>query len=86
MSDFKFECPHCSQHLQCDEQLSGRQILCPKCQHLIRIPPVPGKTVEYQAETGKTWATYVSPPRAAGSKPPEPPPAHGNGKTPGRPS
>jgi hypothetical protein len=62
MSEFKFACEHCGQHLQCDEQLSGRQIQCPKCQHLIRIPPAPGKTVEYQPESGLTWATYVPPP------------------------
>jgi DNA-directed RNA polymerase subunit RPC12/RpoP len=72
MSDFKFECPHCQQHLQCDEQFSGRQIQCPKCGHLIRIPPVPGKTAEYKAESGMTWATFVPTPKppggAAGSK------------------
>ena len=62
MNQFKFSCPHCQQHLQCDEQFSGREIQCPSCHHLIRIPPVPGKTVNYQPESGKTWATYA--PRA----------------------
>jgi hypothetical protein len=61
MSEFKFECPHCQQHLQCDEGLSGRQIQCPKCQHLIRIPAAPGKTAGYQPESGMTWATFVPP-------------------------
>jgi hypothetical protein len=59
MSEFKFSCPHCQQHLQCEEQFSGREIQCPGCHHLIRIPPVPGKTVDYQPESGKTWATFV---------------------------
>jgi hypothetical protein len=59
MSEFKFSCPHCEQHLQCEEQLSGRQIQCPNCHVLIRIPAVPGKTVEYNPESGKTWATFV---------------------------
>ncbi len=59
MSEFKFNCPHCDQHLQCDEQYSGRQIQCPGCNHLIRIPAVPGKTIQYQPESGMTWATYV---------------------------
>ena len=63
MSEFKFECSHCQQHIACDEQFSGRQIKCPACQHLITIPHVPGKTVDYQPESGKTWATYVPPPR-----------------------
>jgi len=60
MSQFKFSCPQCQQHLQCDEQCSGREIQCPGCDHLIRIPPIPGKTVEYKPESGKTWATFVA--------------------------
>jgi hypothetical protein len=78
MSDFKFSCPHCDQHLQCDEQFAGRQIQCPKCDHLIRIPPVPGKTALYQAESGLTWNTFVAagPKRAKRFAPgPDQPPA-----------
>ena len=29
MSEFKFSCPHCDQHIQCDSKFSGRQIQCP---------------------------------------------------------
>jgi len=61
MSEFKFSCPHCTQHLQADEQFSGRQIQCPSCNHLIRVPAAPGKTAQYQPESGMTWATFVSP-------------------------
>jgi hypothetical protein len=67
MPDFKFACPHCDQHLQCDQRMSGRQIQCPHCNTLIRIPPVPGKTVQYAPESGKTWDTFVGG-RAAPSK------------------
>jgi DNA-directed RNA polymerase subunit RPC12/RpoP len=67
MNEMKFSCPKCQQHLQCDEQFAGREIQCPSCHHLIRIPPVPGKTAEYSPESGKTWATFV--PR--GSEPPQ---------------
>jgi hypothetical protein len=76
MSEFKFSCPHCSQHLQCDEQFSGRQIQCPHCDHLIRIPPAPGKTAQYAPESGMTWATYVSPANEPSKKsaPATPPP------------
>jgi len=82
MSEFKFACPHCQQHLQCDEQFSGREIQCPTCHVLIRIPPIPGKTAQYSPESGKTWATFVSsgnvpPPKglSVGPKkdPPKPP-------------
>jgi DNA-directed RNA polymerase subunit RPC12/RpoP len=59
MSEFKFFCPKCQQHLQCDEQFSGREIQCPACNVLLRIPPVPGQTAKYNPESGKTWATFV---------------------------
>ncbi len=59
MSEFKFECPHCQQHFLCDELYSGREIQCPSCKLLIHIPHVPGKTAQYQPESGKTWATFV---------------------------
>jgi hypothetical protein len=80
MNQFKFSCPQCQQHLQCDEQFSGREIQCPGCHHLIRIPPVPGQTAQYAPESGKTWATFVPPGNAAPPKnisipkePPKPP-------------
>jgi len=60
MNQFKFSCPHCDQHLQCDKQFAGREIQCPNCDHLIRIPPIPGRTAEYKPESGKTWATFIS--------------------------
>jgi hypothetical protein len=59
MSEFKFSCPKCHQHLQCDEQFSGREIQCPGCHILLRIPPVPGKTAQFNPESGMTWATYL---------------------------
>ena len=68
MSEYKFECPHCRQHMLCDEQFSGRQVKCPSCNHLINIPAVPGKTAQYQPESGMTWQTYVAPPNV---KPPK---------------
>jgi hypothetical protein len=61
MSEFKFGCPKCEQHLQCEEQFAGREIQCPHCHHLIRIPPAPGKTAQFTPESGLTWATFVPP-------------------------
>ena len=78
MSEFKFNCPHRDQHLKCDDGASGRQIQCPNCDHLIRIPPAPGHTADYQPESGMTWVTHVSAgrvePPANLSLPPNPPP------------
>ena len=59
MSQYKFACPHCHQHLQCEEEFAGREIQCPACNLLMHIPPVPGKTVQFKPEAGKTWATFV---------------------------
>jgi len=59
MSEFKFSCPQCDQHLQCDTQFSGRKIQCPGCNVLITIPPVPGQTANFTPEAGMTWATHV---------------------------
>jgi len=59
MKEFKFACPQCGQHLKCDEEFSGREIECPACHVLMRIPPVPGRTAAYKPESGKTWATFA---------------------------
>lgn len=40
MSDIKFECSNCRQHLACEEQDAGKQIQCPACNQLIQIPEV----------------------------------------------
>jgi hypothetical protein len=70
MADFKFHCPHCDQKMQCNDKMSGRQIQCPSCNHLITIPAMPGHTAEFKPEVGNTWATF--PPRAVPKKPPTP--------------
>lgn len=61
MSEFKFSCPHCEQHLQCDERLGGRQIQCPACHHLITIPLSPSQQAQgkQNVESGNTWNTYI---------------------------
>ena len=38
MSDLKFSCPSCGQHIQCDEAHAGENIPCPDCAHLVRVP------------------------------------------------
>ena len=70
MSEFKWNCPHCEQHLKCDESLSGKQIVCPACKHLITIPAAPGQATagNYTPESGRTWDTFVPPREAGGLK------------------
>jgi hypothetical protein len=46
MSDIKFACPHCQQHIQCEPGDAGMQIACPACSGSMVVPgqasaPVP---------------------------------------------
>jgi len=41
MAEFKFSCPQCSQHIQCDTGYAGQQINCPTCQQAIIVPQAP---------------------------------------------
>jgi hypothetical protein len=72
MSEFKFECIHCGQHLQCDEQFSGRQITCPSCKGVVDVP-LAGKPV--MQKTGMTFVpdNWRKNPAPGGSGNPEAP-------------
>ena len=43
MSDFKFSCPHCQQHLEAPEEMAGATIDCPHCKQRISVPLDGGK-------------------------------------------
>lgn len=45
MGEFKFTCPQCKQHIQCDGSYVGSQIKCPACQQTIVVPPPPPTVV-----------------------------------------
>jgi phage FluMu protein Com len=55
MSDFKFSCPTCGQHLKCDEGLSGRQISCPKCKTVVTVPQIAGAAGPAMPKSGMTF-------------------------------
>jgi predicted RNA-binding Zn-ribbon protein involved in translation (DUF1610 family) len=38
MSDIKFACPSCQQHIQCGEAYAGLEIPCPTCQVKMTVP------------------------------------------------
>ncbi len=56
MTEFKFFCPQCGQHIQCDTSYAGQQINCPICQQSIIVPQPPHAV------------SAVSPPVAANSR------------------
>jgi DNA-directed RNA polymerase subunit RPC12/RpoP len=41
MAEFKFPCPRCGQHIQCDTGYAGMQINCPVCKQPIVVPQPP---------------------------------------------
>jgi Concanavalin A-like lectin/glucanases superfamily len=41
MAEFKFFCPQCGRHIQCDTSYSGTQIDCPVCKQPIVVPQPP---------------------------------------------
>ena len=38
MRDIKFACPHCEQHIKCDDTLGGQKINCPACGREVVVP------------------------------------------------
>src|SRR5207302_8609478 len=38
MNEIKFACPHCRQHIACDEGYCGCQIACPACEGAMILP------------------------------------------------
>ena len=68
MSELKFSCPHCGQHILCEEQLAGREIQCPSCQQVLQVPRAPGKNQPAPPERPPdSWA----PPPPAGQQGPQ---------------
>ena len=52
MAEFKFSCPQCGQHIQCDTSYSGSQIDCPSCHQLIFVPQAAHSAAAPQAPLG----------------------------------
>src|SRR5690349_20768529 len=44
MSEFKFACPVCGQHITADSKDSGSQIACPTCFRKIVVPQAPASS------------------------------------------
>lgn len=38
MADIKISCPHCNQHITCDELWGGHELQCPSCQGTLTVP------------------------------------------------
>src|SRR5262245_53384917 len=65
MSDMKFSCPTCSQHIACDIAWAGHPIACPTCQNQIVVPQPPAAP---RAAAGPIRVSLAPP----GTSPPPP--------------
>src|SRR5580700_6041366 len=72
MAEFKFSCPHCDQHIQCDQQWAGQTIPCPACSGQIAVPQIPVATLAPPRESSTAPAPSPAPVRKAAAKKPEP--------------
>lgn len=75
MSEFKFACPVCGQHITCDSAVGGSQMECPTCFRKIVVPHAPkhgnSKFVLSATEAGQRPKTGIVPDETqsiAGSK------------------
>lgn len=56
MSDFKFSCPACGQHIVCDTSNAGMTIACPVCQTALVVPQPPAAAPAPAAPPGLSIA------------------------------
>lgn len=82
MSDIKFSCPQCSQHITCDPQWMGHQLQCPACQNQITVPQVPAATPR---PTAPQVRMVSDPSRGSNVQGPPPPPSNQSRLSLGRP-
>ncbi|HTR42312.1 MAG TPA: hypothetical protein VMH87_11915 [Pseudomonadales bacterium] len=47
MSEFKYACPVCGQHIKCDSSQSGTQMECPTCFQKIIVPQAPSEEQKF---------------------------------------
>jgi len=76
MRDLKFACPHCEQHIQCEDNLSEQTIACPACGRTVPVPKLPDEH-HLRITTGRVPVpTHAhGAPRATDAVVPESPPA-----------
>ena len=77
MRDLKFACPHCEQHIQCEDDLAGQNINCPACGREVLVPKLPDEH-HLRITTGRVPVpthAHGAPRAGAPLTPPGPPPA-----------
>ena len=62
MSEFKYACPVCGQHIKCDSLQSGSVMECPTCFQKITVPQAPATSDSKLIITGKKAGERPVPP------------------------
>ena len=59
--ELRFYCPHCDQAMKCGVEYAGRQIECPGCRRIIRIPnpSADGGFTEIEPKACRDWDTHA---------------------------
>src|ERR1051325_7241767 len=74
MRDIKFGCPHCEQHIKCDDSFGGQKINCPACGREVVVPKL---TDEHRLRTTTGHVPVPThargAPRSGKTNPPLPP-------------
>ncbi len=52
MSEFKYACPVCGQHIKCDSSQAGSVMECPTCFQKITVPQAPASADQKFIITG----------------------------------
>jgi hypothetical protein len=69
MSEIKFACPGCEQHIACDTGYSGMEISCPACKAKMIVPQLPGAPPPpARLSIGSTAPPPLPPPPSAGGR------------------
>jgi hypothetical protein len=87
MAEMKFNCPHCSQPIACDELWGGHQIQCPICNKELMVPMQGGGPAEAAPSLVPKVPTSAAPKLSisqAAHKPATPPPQPPPGAAPAR--
>src|SRR6476469_8789044 len=89
MAEMKFDCPHCSQPIACDELWGGHQIECPICKKELMVPHQGGGPAEAAASLVPKPPTTAAPKlsishpahKPAATPPAQPPPGSAPNRT-----
>jgi DNA-directed RNA polymerase subunit RPC12/RpoP len=72
MSEFKYACPVCGQHIKCDSSQAGSQMECPTCFQKITVPQAPSSEEQKFIITGTKKGERPVPTIPEGSSNPVP--------------